>query len=85
MFVDCTALLSDLDPDKLTLEMLDKIAEHMLKQALGDNPQVVADVKRRLEAGETGCDGVRRDSGARGMSPLVVLEILRRHELLKAG
>jgi hypothetical protein len=45
--------LMDIDADKLTPAQLDKIAEHMLKQALGDNPQVVADVKRRLEAGET--------------------------------
>jgi hypothetical protein len=41
----------DLDPDKLTPEMLDKIADH-LKKALGDNPRVVEDVKRRLEAGD---------------------------------
>ena len=53
MFVDCTAMLSDLDSDKMTPEMLDRIAEHLLKQALGDNPVVVAGAKRRLEAGES--------------------------------
>ena len=45
MFVDCTALLSDLYPDNLTPEMLDKIAEHLIKKALGDNPAVVAEAK----------------------------------------
>jgi hypothetical protein len=52
MFVDRTALLWDLDPDKLTPEMMDKLADHMLKQALGDNPAVIAEVNRRLAAGE---------------------------------
>jgi hypothetical protein len=55
MFVDCTALLSDLDPDKMTPEMLDRIAEHLIQKALGPNAtsEVVAETKRRLEAGET--------------------------------
>jgi hypothetical protein len=44
--------LMDIDPCKLSLEMLDKIADHLLKKALGDNPQVVGNLKRRLEAGE---------------------------------
>ena len=52
MFVDCTALLSDLDPDKLTPEQLDKIAE-LIQKALGNNPVVVAEARRRIEAGET--------------------------------
>jgi hypothetical protein len=52
MFVDCTALLSDLDAGKLTPEMMDKLADHLLKQALGDNPAVIAEVNRRLAAGE---------------------------------
>ena len=55
MFVDCTALLSDLDPDKLSPEMLDKIAEHLIQKALGPNAtsEAIAETKRRLEAGET--------------------------------
>jgi hypothetical protein len=53
MFVDRSALLWEIDPDKLTPEQLDCIAEHLIKKALGNNPQVVAEAKRRLEAGET--------------------------------
>jgi hypothetical protein len=57
MFVDCTALLSDLDPDKLTPEVLDKLADHLIAKALKEkglnNPEMVAEVGRRLEAGET--------------------------------
>ena len=45
--------LLDIHPDKLTPAQLDKIAEHLLKQALGDNPPVVAEAKRRIEAGES--------------------------------
>ncbi len=45
--------LMDIDPDKLTPEMLDKIAEHLLNKALGGNPQAAAEAKRRIEAGET--------------------------------
>jgi hypothetical protein len=45
--------LSDLDPDKLTPEMLDKIAEHLITKALGTNrPGLMAEVERRIEAGE---------------------------------
>ncbi len=53
MFVDRTALLWDLDPDKLTPAQLDVIADHLLKQVLGDNPKALAEVDRRLLAGET--------------------------------
>src|ERR1017187_6014622 len=45
--------LMDIDPDKLTPAMLDKITEHLLKKALGDNLEVVAEARRRLEAGES--------------------------------
>jgi hypothetical protein len=38
--------------DDMTPEMMDKLANHMLKQALGDNPAVIAEVDRRLAAGE---------------------------------
>jgi hypothetical protein len=31
--------LTDIDPDKLTPELLNKIADHLLKKALGDNRQ----------------------------------------------
>jgi hypothetical protein len=52
MFVDCTALLSDLDhPDKLSPEMLDKLAEHLMNKALGGNPRAVAEARRQIEAG----------------------------------
>ena len=65
-----------IDPDKLTPEMLDKIAEHLIQNALGSNgsPVAVADVKRRLEAGETVdvvCEDVTEKAGR--MSTQVVL------------
>jgi hypothetical protein len=57
MFVDCTALLSDLDPDKMTPEVLDKLADHLIQRALKEkglnSPEMVAEVGLRLEAGET--------------------------------
>jgi len=52
MFVDRTALQWDLDPSKMTIEQLDVIANHLLKSALGtDDPQVVAEARKQLEAG----------------------------------
>src|ERR1035438_363455 len=51
MFVDCTALFSDLDPDKMSPELLDKIANRMIEQALGSG--AAAEVDRRLKAGES--------------------------------
>ena len=44
--------LMEIDPDKLTPAQLDQIAEHLIKKALGDNPEAVAEAKWRLEAGE---------------------------------
>jgi len=44
--------LMDIDPDKLTLAMLDKIANHLLQKALGATPAVIAEIDRRLAAGE---------------------------------
>jgi hypothetical protein len=40
------------DP-KLTPEQLDCIAEQLIRKAVGNNPQAVAEARRRLEAGET--------------------------------
>lgn len=50
--------IQDIDPDKLTPVMLDRIAEHLIQRALESQgavatPEAVADVRRRLEAGET--------------------------------
>lgn len=47
MFFDCTALLSDLDPNRIPPELLDKIANRMIEQALGSQA-AVAEVDRRL-------------------------------------
>ena len=44
--------LMEMDPDKLSPEMLDKIADHLLKKALGDNPVTISEADRRLTAGE---------------------------------
>ena len=38
--------------EDMTPEMMDKLADHLLKRALGDNPAVIAEVDRRLAAGE---------------------------------
>jgi hypothetical protein len=43
----------DIDPDKLTPEMLDKIADRLLKKAFGDNPKAVAEAQRLIEDCET--------------------------------
>ena len=51
MFVDHTALLWDLDPDKMTPTQLDKIGEHLIRMA-GIDETKVAEAKRRLAAGE---------------------------------
>jgi hypothetical protein len=45
--------LMDIDADKLTPAQLDKIADHLIKKALGDNPAAAAEATRRIEAGET--------------------------------
>jgi hypothetical protein len=44
--------IQDIDPNKLTPEMLDKIAEHLIQKALGNKPAMVTEARRRLEAGE---------------------------------
>lgn len=54
MFVDRTALLWDLDPDKWTPEMLDKIAKQRQSGP-------VADVKSRLEAEEVTIETFAQD------------------------
>jgi hypothetical protein len=54
--VENTNLL-DLDPAKLTPEILDKLADHLIAKALKEKgmhtPEMVAEVTKRLEAGET--------------------------------
>ena len=57
MFVDRTQLLWDLDPDTWTPDQLARVAEAMIIQAMQAEgveatPEKVADVRRRLEAGE---------------------------------
>ena len=43
--------IQDIDPDKLTPEMLDKIAEHLIAKAVGNDRQAIAETRRQLEAG----------------------------------
>jgi hypothetical protein len=43
--------LLDIDRDKLTPEQLDKIAEHLLAKVVGNDPKVIAETRRQLEAG----------------------------------
>lgn len=44
--------LMEIDPDKWTPEQLDKVATALIQKTLGDNPEVVAEARRKLEAGE---------------------------------
>jgi hypothetical protein len=45
--------LMDIAPDKLSPEMLDKIADHLIQKALAGQPkEVVDEARRRIEAGE---------------------------------
>jgi len=53
MFVHRSALLWETDPDKMTPDQLDVIADHLIRKALGDNPAAVAEAQRLIEAGET--------------------------------
>jgi hypothetical protein len=43
--------LLEIDPDKLTPLQLDVIAEHLIRRAVGDDPQAIAETRRQLEAG----------------------------------
>jgi hypothetical protein len=53
MFVDCAALLSDLDADKLSPEIFEKLAEHVIQKALaGRPPDMIEEARQRIEAGE---------------------------------
>jgi hypothetical protein len=52
MFVDRSALLWETDPDKMTPDQLDVIADHLLSRALGGNQRAVAEAQRLIEAGE---------------------------------
>jgi hypothetical protein len=54
MFIDRSTLLWETDPDKMTPDQLDCIAEHLIQKALAGQPEgVVAQARRRIEAGET--------------------------------
>lgn len=44
--------LMEIDPDKWTPEQLDKVATALIQKTLGDNPEVVAEARHKLEAGE---------------------------------
>lgn len=44
--------LEKFEIDKMTPEEMDKLAAHLMKKHLGENPEVVAEARRKLEAGE---------------------------------
>jgi hypothetical protein len=44
--------IQDMKLEDLTPEVMDKLADHLMRTALGDNPAVLAEVDRRLAAGE---------------------------------
>jgi hypothetical protein len=44
--------IEEIDADKLTPAQLDKIAEHLIRKAVGDDEARIAEAKRRLAAGE---------------------------------
>jgi hypothetical protein len=53
MFIDRSTLLWETDPDKMTPDQLDCIAEHLIQKALaGKPPEMVEEARRRIEAGE---------------------------------
>jgi hypothetical protein len=58
MFVDRSALLMDLDSDKMTPEILDKLDDHLIAKALKEkglnSPEMVAEVAKRLPSSITG-------------------------------
>ena len=57
--------IQDIDPEKLSPEILDKLAEHMIQKALaGRPPEMIEEARKRLEAGEE-----------------VTIEELERHQL----
>jgi hypothetical protein len=45
--------IQDIDIDKLSPEVLDRLAEHLMNKALGGNPKAVAEARRQIEAGKT--------------------------------
>jgi hypothetical protein len=54
MFVDRSTLLWETDPDRMTPDQLDCIAERLLQKALAGQPEgVVVEARRRIQAGET--------------------------------
>ena len=57
--------IQDIDIDKLSPEILDKLAEHLINKAMaGKPPEMVEEARKRIEAGET-----------------VTIEELERHQL----
>jgi len=46
--------IESLDPEKMSPEMLDKIADHLIEKALaGKPPEMIEEAKRRIAAGES--------------------------------
>ena len=70
--------LMEIDPDKLTPAMLDKIADHLLKKALGENAPI-AEIDRRLAAGQDvtfeEAKAIEAPKEQGKMSPPVILEL----------
>ena len=57
--------IQDIDPEKLSPEILDKLAEHMIQKALaGRPPEMIEEARKRIGAGEE-----------------VTIEELERHQL----
>jgi hypothetical protein len=45
--------IQDIDPEKLSPEILDKLAEHMIQKALaGRPPEMIEEARKRIGAGE---------------------------------
>jgi hypothetical protein len=51
MFANHSSRLEDLNPDDWTEAQLEAVANYYLKQAVGPDPQVIAEARKQLEAG----------------------------------
>jgi hypothetical protein len=51
MFVDRTALQWDLDPTKMSYKQVDVLARHYIKRFVGDDPALLNQAMKELEAG----------------------------------